>query len=51
MSRWLSGWVSEDLLELVKSVCIADFQFSAWLFSGFELDWVQAVAMLLIQGM
>jgi hypothetical protein len=42
--------MSEDLLETVtvKSVWIADFQHGCL---GFELDWVQAVAMLLIQGM
>jgi hypothetical protein len=40
--------VSEELLEMVKSVWIADFQHGC---SGFVLDWLQAVAMLLIQGM
>jgi hypothetical protein len=48
MNRWLSSLVSEDLLEMVKSVWKAGFQHGC---SGFGLDWVQAVAMLLIQGM
>jgi hypothetical protein len=40
--------VSEDLLGMVKLVWVADVQHGC---SSFELAWVQAVALLLVQGM
>jgi hypothetical protein len=48
MGHWLSSSVSEDLLEMVKLVWVGDVQHGC---SGFELAWVQAVALLLVHGM